>query len=182
MKRLYGLIWLVSVIGSSCLATIPLEELELAIAQSRLGRVKSLLHKVGREPLSEQARVKLLGNLYDTAAELTDKRIDSLSLIRSWRDMGKLLVGTTGFISGIAALTASVLFSTSNDKRIADASFYGKIASAFLIPGGAYLAYKGYTCSGQRDMIAQATEVEEYIDSVLNNAELLEGDETSENV
>jgi hypothetical protein len=168
--------------GSLCLGTIPLEELETAIAQSRLGYLKSLLHKVEQEPLSKQARVKLLGNLYDTAAELTDTRLENLSFIRSWKDMGKFFAGTTIFIGGIGSLITAFLCGASEEKHLQHFSFYFKTASVFLIPGGAYLGYKGYSCSDQRYMISQATEVEEYIDSVLNNTELLEDDETSENL
>ncbi len=173
MKKLYGIMWAVCSLGSYSWAAVPIEQLEEAITQSRVSRIKCLLHKVGKEQMSEQARTKLLGNLYDTAAELTDKRIDSKSLIGSWRDMAKTIFGTLCFSGGIIGLAVGIQYSTSNDQRIANASYYGRIGSCLLTSLGAYLFYKGVTCSSQQSMIDQATEVEEYIDSVLNNAELL---------
>jgi len=151
-----------------------MESFEQAIAQSRLGRIKSLLGKVVREGMPDKARTKLLGNLYDMAAERTDKYIDSFALWGNWRDLAKLCLGSTCFVGGIAGLAASIALNNPNDPRTVEVCRYGKIASGIIIPLGAYLWYQGFTCSTQRTLIVQATEVEEYIDNVLNNAELLE--------
>jgi hypothetical protein len=175
MKNLYSILFVVSIFAGYCGAVIPLEQLEQAIAQSRLSRVKSLLSKVGREELSEQARMKLLGNLYDMAAELTDKRLESLSLFGNWRDAAQFFLGIIGLPVGIGGLVMSIAASDSRRQQIVDACFYGKIASGILICGGAYSLYKGITCSTQQALIAQATEVEEYIDKAFTQTELLEG-------
>lgn len=178
MKRVYGFIVATCALVSLCQAVVPLEKLEEAIAQSRLSRVKALLNKVAQEKISDQARTKLLGNLYDMAAELTDKRIESLSLIGNWRDTAKTVTGTVATLGGIGGIIASLFFQADPAQHIQDRCFWGKIGGSALVVLGAGLFYKGFTCSTQKSMIAQATEVEEYIDSVLNNAELLEGDDT----
>lgn len=181
MKKLLSVLLIASLTGKTCYGAVPIEQLEEAIAKSRVSRVKTLLHKTARESMSEQARLKLLGNLYDTAAELTDKRIDSLSLIGNWRDAAKTFFGAIGFGVSAVGLGVSVWLGNNPDKRIADLCWFGKIATGLLLPASGYMFYKGFTCSTQRGMIAQAVEVEEYLDSVLNNAELLD-DETVKEV
>ncbi len=181
MKRIYSLALAVCALVSFSYAGDTLEQLEEAIAQSRLSRVKTLLHKLAREKkMTDHARTKMLGNLYDTAAEMTDKRIENLSLIGNWRDVAKTVVGTLFTLGGATAAGLGILYSGSTNRNLENACYLGKIGGAVLAPLGAYLFYRGFTCSTQKSMITEATEVEEYIDNVLNNAEILEGEETQE--
>lgn len=181
MKKIYGLILAACALVSFCHAGDTLEKLEEAIAQSRLSRVKTLLNKTARDKnMSQQARTKMLGNLYDTAAEVTDKRIENLWLLGNWRDIAKTFTGTLFTLGGVAALGLGVVYGGSTNQQVETACFWGKIGGSILAPLGAFLFYKGFTCSSQRSMIAEATEVEEYIDGILNNAEILEGDDTQE--
>ena len=81
MKKIYALTLVACALVNLCSAAVDIDKLEEAIEQSELSRVKSLFKKVEREEMTPVARKKLFGGLYDSAAEVTERRSSSLSLL-----------------------------------------------------------------------------------------------------
>ncbi len=147
-------------LASQCYAEINTEKIEEAIEQSSLPRVKSLLGKVERGEMTAKARKKLYMNFYDLAVETTENRTQNLSIVGNWRDMLKTGVGITGLL--FSALAATI--GTDRDDYLPRGLGFGVL--------GAYLLYRGITCSTQKAEIASAKSVEKYIKGKLTNLDV----------
>ncbi len=168
MNKLYSLTLAACALVNLCSAAVDTDKLEEAIEQSELSRVKNIFKKVEREEMAPSARKKLLSDLYDTAAEVTERRTSGMSLFGNWRDALKTGLGcASGILSGLAIYMS---FNYNQRDRIwycASKSIAGAgVAGLF---GSGYLLYKGITCSTQKGGVAQAKSVEKFLKGKLNN-------------
>lgn len=170
------------VVATPCVA-FDTDRVEEAIEQSSLSLVKSQCNKIDRdESLTAQARKKLYRNLYALATDSTTLRTDTLSLMGNWRDVAKTASGTLFAGVGIALIVGGLgIGSGSNSVREANDNFNGGgrrekpgIIPLAIAAGvvseviGAYLLYKGITCSTQKAGVDTAKSIEKYLKGKLN--------------
>ena len=177
MKKLYTLTLATCALVNLCSAGVDTDKLEEAIEQSELSRVKSLFKKIEREEMTPIARKKLFGGLYDSAAEVTERRSSSISLFGNWRDTAKIGVGAALGVVGTLGILLGIRFKKANqdesleegydDSLIESWPFVG--GGAGILLGSAYLLYKGITCGVQKSGVAQAKLVEKFIKAKLSS-------------
>ena len=167
MKRLYTLTLTACALVSLCSAAVDTDKLEEAIEQSEISRVKSLFKKLEREEMTPVARKKLFGNLYDTAAEVTERRASSISLFGNWRDMTRTGLGCLCGVLGACLIIGGL---EEHDYSIENGRLVGSGVTLLAI-AAPYNLYKGITCSTQKNGVAQAKLVEKFLKSKLNNVD-----------
>lgn len=158
------------------------DRVEEAIEQSSISQVKSQCNKIDRdESLTAQARKKLYRNLYALATDSTTVRTETLSLLGNWRDAAKTGTGTlfAGFgialiVGGLGVGSDSTFESDSKDDFRGGRREKSGIIPLAIAAGvvseviGAYLLYKGITCTTQKAGIDTAKSIEKFLKGKLN--------------
>ena len=171
-------------------AKIDMRRVEKAIEESNLAQVKSALKKFDHEEMTPQEKKEAYQKFFDLAADVTDEKRARITIFGSLKDVGQLLSGVLLNAIGIGSL----LLSTSDPKK-AKPALPGAFpvnppaasvskrtqyiaGGAICILGGLVLAYRGFTCSTQKGWLAEAEEVEIYLENRISALDD-ESDETN---
>ena len=175
MKKLYAFAFVALVVPNLSSAKVNVDIIEDAINEGKFGKVKALLRKFEATEMSLKQKNHFYGNFYDTAALAVDERKDRVSPFRNWRDAAKWTGGSFLTLGGCAAWAAGFTFYNSGmpveKKLLCNA---GRFGGVLLTGVGLFLAYKGFMCSTQEKLVAEAQEIEDYIDIRAKEIEALE--------
>lgn len=168
MNKLVSIMLITLATTSICCAKVSIDNVDDAIEQSKLGRLKGLLHRLDREEMTLQKKTKLYDSFYDSACDIVDQRKEAISLIGNWKDLGKMIAGSLLTIGGAVAIGLGILYSGPGDSQIERAGTIGKYFGPPVGLAGLYLFYKGVTCSVQQGWRADAQAIEAFVESRLN--------------
>ncbi len=154
---------LITALTVSSLSSVAIntDKLEEAIELSSFSRVKVLLKKTEDENSTLLERKKMLTHLLELAEEVSQNRVNSLSLFADWRDGARTVAG--GLLIGINVLCVVKGVRTTNPGLLVGGMVFGSL--------GVYLMYTGIRCSSQRVIVDQAKAVEKFLKGKLRAVE-----------
>ena len=157
------------------------DELGYAIDDSKIATVISLLEKFDKSELSTEKRQQLLESLYSHATKILTNQKKKLSIFKSWRDSATVGVGAY-LLSNIFSLDLNCFVGAVLDDgmNLSNNPLLGKEEQASIddikkknrksMPMkiglsvlGAYMLYKGSTCSSQQWHLEDALEIQQSI-------------------
>ncbi len=150
------------------------ERLEEAVNGSNTIHVSYLLRRLDRDPMALGQKKELVSDLTDLAQRVHESKKSRISLVGNTKDFTMSALGSLVGTCGLIYLGDSIykmyrkyqrgvnwptLLLTQHDSFLYKGSM--SIVPAFL---GAYLAYKGLTCSTQRAAIEQSRAIRNVLD------------------
>ncbi len=141
------------------------DELGYAIDDSKSATVVSLLEKFDKAELSAEKRQQLLKSLYSHATKILTNQKKKFSMFRSWRDSASFGVGAY-LLSNLFDLDLNCFVGVDNplfDDEYKKERKINVLKVVGLSALGAYVLYKGSTCSSQQWHLEDALEIQQSI-------------------